>query len=247
MADRATLEVTYFGARTKDQIAFASGPPTAICAGGGYVNLNRTGTKGWEVGYSVNVLSNFTVRGSYTFLEVTNRLTNALITTFPRNRRPGVQLAAAGQEQHQLRPRIPRQDRVAGRHQQGPVLSDRRPAGRPHDHQEHPALRPIDNCSTPSTRPATASAPRGAPPTSARGSPTDHVRGAFLPSRRKRRRPPVAHGRRRLRRSGRRRPAQGPHSRPRPGSTPRASSRPAASPGQTSRSRSKTPAARARS
>ncbi|MCF4167397.1 TonB-dependent receptor [Zavarzinia compransoris] len=77
---------TYFQQETEDQINWAYSPPvSALCYGGGYVNIDRTRSRGGEVELVVRPLATVDLRASYTRQTVTNLGTGLRLKDWPRN------------------------------------------------------------------------------------------------------------------------------------------------------------------
>lgn len=83
---RFSVGATYFEASTEDQINWAYSPPTStLCYGGGYVNVDKTKSRGLEVELALRLIEAVELRAAYTRQEVSDENTGLRIPQWPRN------------------------------------------------------------------------------------------------------------------------------------------------------------------
>ncbi len=83
-AGRVTAGATLFAARTRDQLNWLYSAPTrAACAGGGYVNVDRTRTEGVEVELTARPTDGIDLRAAYTWQNVENANTGQRLRDRP--------------------------------------------------------------------------------------------------------------------------------------------------------------------
>lgn len=84
------VSTTYFNTRTRDQINWQWSPAiTPGCAGGEYVNIDRTRVQGVEAEIVAQLTPSLDLRASYTFQEPVNALTGTRLRSFPRHQASG--------------------------------------------------------------------------------------------------------------------------------------------------------------
>lgn len=90
VAGAVTASATYFQASTRDEIAWQWTPPTnPACAGGTYVNLNKTRVQGVETALSVRPLPTVETALSYTWQNAVDDLTDTRLRDRPMHQATG--------------------------------------------------------------------------------------------------------------------------------------------------------------
>lgn len=90
LAGALTASATYFQTSTRDEIAWQWAPPTTpACAGGTYVNLNKTRVQGVETALTAHPLDTVETTLSYTWQNAVNDLTDTRLRDRPVHQASG--------------------------------------------------------------------------------------------------------------------------------------------------------------